>query len=106
MLAVSDGKLSIIQYLLKNGADTEITDYRKQKAADWAEERGNHEALSYITKHDQDKRKWMQNRHVIMLFSRGENDCQRHRISDEKGRDKHQPQAIGVWFIACAKQTK
>ena len=33
--------------------------YRKQKAADWAEERGNHEALSYITKHDQDKRKWM-----------------------------------------------
>lgn len=59
MLAIADGKLSIIQYLLKNGADTEITDYRKQKAADWAEERGNHEALSYITKHDQDKRKWM-----------------------------------------------
>ena len=57
MLAIADGKLSIIQYLLKNGADTEIQDYRKQKAADWAEERGNHEALSYITKHDQEKRK-------------------------------------------------
>ena len=58
MLAIADGKLSIIQYLLKNGADTEIQDYRKQKAADWAEERGNHEALSYITKHDQEKRKF------------------------------------------------
>ena len=57
MLAIADGKLSIIQYLLKNGADTEIQDYRKQKAADWAEERGNHEALSYITKHDQEKRR-------------------------------------------------
>ena len=31
MLAIADGKLSIIQYLLKNGADTEIVDYRKQK---------------------------------------------------------------------------
>ena len=58
MLAIADGKLSIIQYLLKNGADTEITDYRKQKAADWAEERGNHEALSYITKHEQEQRKF------------------------------------------------
>ena len=29
MLAIADGKLSIIQYLLKNGADTEITDYRQ-----------------------------------------------------------------------------
>ena len=56
MLAIADGKLPIIQYLLKNGADTEITDYRKQKAADWAEERGNHEALSYITKHEQEQR--------------------------------------------------
>ena len=65
MLAIADGKLSIIQYLLKNGADTEITDYRKQKAADWAEERGNHEALSYITKHDQEKRKIYYTFHII-----------------------------------------
>lgn len=70
MLAIADGKLSIIQYLLKNGADTEITDYRKQKAADWAEERGNHEALSYITKHDQEKRKiyYTSNTFFCMFF--------------------------------------
>lgn len=99
MLAIADGKLSIIQYLLKNGADTEITDYRqgshkirsvqkllrlwdrdlaiptnwKQKAADWAEERGNHEALSYITKHDQDKRTYGHTLDQLTNF-RGQND--------------------------------
>lgn len=57
MLASADGRLAIIEYLLKNGADLEITDYRKQNAADWAEERGNNEVISYLTKYAQDQRK-------------------------------------------------
>ena len=39
MLAAAEGRLAIIQYLLKNGADQELKDYRKQTAADWAEVR-------------------------------------------------------------------
>ena len=39
MLAAAEGRLAIIQYLLKNGADQELKDYRKQTAADWAEGR-------------------------------------------------------------------
>jgi len=71
MLAIADGKLSIIQYLLKNGADTEITDYRKQKAADWAEERGNHEALSYITKHEQEQQGKLTKEDIASVMERG-----------------------------------
>ena len=56
MLAAADGRLAIIQYLLKSGADLDITDYRKQSAADWAEERGNNEVISYFTKYAQDQR--------------------------------------------------
>jgi len=80
MLAIADGKLSIIQYLLKNGADTEITDYRKQKAADWAEERGNHEALSYITKHDQDKQGKMTAKDIESVMKNAETSIN-HRQS-------------------------
>lgn len=58
MLAAAEGKLSIIQFLLKSGADPELKDYRKQTAADWAEERGNHEVISYLTKYAQDQRKY------------------------------------------------
>ena len=120
MLAIADGKLSIIQYLLKNGADTEITDYRqgshkirsfqietfrilvrlldrdwdptnwKQKAADWAEERGNHEALSYITKHDQDKRKFGWGLSQLTSY-RGQNDGKRYWICYEKRRNEYKP---------------
>jgi len=58
MLASADGRLAIIKYLLENGSDPEITDYRKQSAADWAEERGNNEVISFLTKYAQDQRKY------------------------------------------------